>query len=143
MTVQYITLFTISGVPYSSAYTGSKHALHGYFECLRSEMVEENINVTLACPGPVFSALTDRCVTGKLGEKYDHTQQATDKKMKTERCCELMVTAIAHKLDECWICVQPILFVLYLAQYFPTIFRKVLIKLLFNRRRVMKMRQGR
>ncbi|KAG8185316.1 hypothetical protein JTE90_013007 [Oedothorax gibbosus] len=131
------------GAPYSSAYTGSKHALHGYFECLRSEMVEENISVTLVCPGPVFSQITDRCVTAKLGEKYGHTQQTTDKKMATERCSELMVTAIGYKLDECWICIQPLLFIYYLAQYMPSIFRNVLIKLFFNKKTVMKMRQGR
>ncbi|XP_055947972.1 dehydrogenase/reductase SDR family member 7-like [Argiope bruennichi] len=131
------------GAPYSSAYTGSKHALHGYFECLRSEMVEENIHVTLVCPGPVFSNITDRCVTGKIGEKYDHKQQPTDKKMKTERCSDLMVTAIAYKLDECWICFQPILFMYYMAQYLPSVFRTFIVKFIFNRQRVMKMRQGR
>ncbi|CAL1294891.1 unnamed protein product [Larinioides sclopetarius] len=131
------------GVPYSSTYTGSKHALHGYFECLRSEMVEENIDVTLVCPGPVFSGLTERCVTGKVGETYGYKQQPNDKRMLTERCCDLMATAIAYKLDECWICIQPILFMYYIAQYFPTVFRKLLLKLIFNKQRVMKLRQGR
>ncbi|GIY75918.1 hypothetical protein CEXT_572241 [Caerostris extrusa] len=131
------------GAPYSSAYTGSKHALHGYFEGLRGEMVEENIDVTLVCPGPVFSLITDRCVTGKLGEQYGHKQQPTDKKMKTERCSDLMATAIAHKLDECWISLQPVLFVVYLAQYIPSTFKTLLLKLLFNKQRAMKIRQGR
>ncbi|XP_035226377.1 dehydrogenase/reductase SDR family member 7-like [Stegodyphus dumicola] len=112
------------GAPYSSAYTGSKHALHGYFECLRTEMIGQNIDVTIVCPGPVFSQITDRCVTGKLGEKFDHTQKPTDRKMKTDRCSELMVSAIAHKLDECWICIQPLLNLFYLSQYCPTVYKR-------------------
>ncbi|GBL97492.1 Dehydrogenase/reductase SDR family member 7 [Araneus ventricosus] len=131
------------GVPFSCTYTASKHALHGYFECLRSEMVDENIDVTLLCPGPVFSGLPDRCVTGKVGEKFDHKQKPTDKRMATERCCDLMATAIAYKLDECWITFQPILFTYYVAQYIPTIFRTLIAKFIFNKQRFMKMRQGR
>ncbi|XP_015903470.1 dehydrogenase/reductase SDR family member 7 [Parasteatoda tepidariorum] len=131
------------GAPYSSAYTGSKHAMHGYFECLRTELIHENIQVTIACPGPVFSRITDRCVTGKVGEVYGHVQQSSDKKMKTERCSELMVTAIANKLDECWITFQPLLVVLYLAQYIPSFYRNFILKRAFSKERVMKMRQGR
>ncbi|CAL1294893.1 unnamed protein product [Larinioides sclopetarius] len=111
------------GVPFSCPYTASKHALHGYFESLRSEMVEENINVTLVCPGPVFSGLTERCLTGKVGEKFDHEQKPTDKRMTTERCSDLIATAIYYKLDESWIAFQPILFTYYMVQYIPTIFR--------------------
>lgn len=32
------------------AYAASKHALHGYFETLRSEVGEEGVNVLLVCP---------------------------------------------------------------------------------------------
>ncbi|XP_055948010.1 dehydrogenase/reductase SDR family member 7-like [Argiope bruennichi] len=130
------------GAPFSCSYTASKHALHGYFECLRNETLDENIKVTLVCPGPVFSGLVERCVTGN-GEKYGHKQQPTDKKMSTERCCDLIATAIAYQLDECWISMQPILFTYYMAQYIPTIFRTFIGKFLFNKERVMKMRQGR
>ncbi|KAF8796876.1 Dehydrogenase/reductase SDR family member 7 like protein [Argiope bruennichi] len=118
------------------------HFGQGYFECLRNETLDENIKVTLVCPGPVFSGLVERCVTGN-GEKYGHKQQPTDKKMSTERCCDLIATAIAYQLDECWISMQPILFTYYMAQYIPTIFRTFIGKFLFNKERVMKMRQGR
>ncbi|XP_054712828.1 dehydrogenase/reductase SDR family member 7-like [Uloborus diversus] len=131
------------GAPFSSAYTGSKHALHGYFECLRTEMCQKNIDVTLVCPGPVFSRLTDRCVTSKLGEVYDHTQQPTDRKMKTERCSRLTFTAISNKLDECWISQQPLLTLFYCSQYIPSIYRTLFLKKFFNEKVASKLRQGR
>lgn len=31
-------------------------------------MLQNNVDVTIACPGPVHSLITDRCVTGKVGE---------------------------------------------------------------------------
>lgn len=131
------------GAPYSSAYTGSKHALHGYFECLRTELSRKNIDVTIACPGPVFSMITDRCVTDKLGKIFDNNQQPTDKRMKTDRCARLMLTAISQKLDECWICMQPILVLYYVGQYIPTIFRMVFLKKIFTKELASRLRQGR
>jgi dehydrogenase/reductase SDR family protein 7B len=39
------------GTPYRSAYSASKHALHGYFDSLRSEVYKQKIDITLVCPG--------------------------------------------------------------------------------------------
>ncbi|GBN45307.1 Dehydrogenase/reductase SDR family member 7 [Araneus ventricosus] len=114
------------GTPDGSAYAGSKHALHGYFECLRSEMVDENIDITLVCPGPVVSKMTKRRSTGKV-EEADIKQQPTDVKMETQRCSDLMATAISCKLGECWISLHPFLLTFYIAQYFPTKFRTSVI----------------
>ncbi|CAG5136393.1 unnamed protein product [Candidula unifasciata] len=54
------------------SYVGSKHAIHGYFESLRTEMYEHNIDVTLVCPGPVVSNMARAFVTGKPGEVNTH-----------------------------------------------------------------------
>ena len=57
-----------AGVPYSGSYTGSKHALHGYFESLRTEKMAAGITVTMLCPGPTFSNLLAGAATEKSGE---------------------------------------------------------------------------
>jgi len=36
------------GIPLQSAYCGAKHAIHGFFESLRSELIKENSNVKLS-----------------------------------------------------------------------------------------------
>ena len=41
-----------AGVPFSGTYTGSKHAVHGYLESLRTEKVGSGLEVCLLCPGP-------------------------------------------------------------------------------------------
>lgn len=59
-----------AGVPYSGSYTGSKHALHGYFESLRTEKMATGIKVTMLCPGPTFSNLLAGAATEKPGEEF-------------------------------------------------------------------------
>jgi dehydrogenase/reductase SDR family member 7B len=39
------------GTRYRSTYAASKHALHGWFDSLRQEVYQHNIDVTLVCPG--------------------------------------------------------------------------------------------
>lgn len=39
------------GTLHCSAYAASKHALHGYYDCLRAEVVDQGVNVTVICPG--------------------------------------------------------------------------------------------
>ncbi|MBL9037845.1 MAG: SDR family oxidoreductase [Archangium sp.] len=41
------------GTPMRSAYAASKHALHGYFDCLRAEVTDAGLFVTLITPGYV------------------------------------------------------------------------------------------
>jgi short-subunit dehydrogenase len=39
------------GTPMRSAYAAAKHALHGFFDCLRAEVSADNIKVTVLTPG--------------------------------------------------------------------------------------------
>ncbi len=39
------------GTPLRSAYAAAKHALHGYFDCLRAEVASLGIGVTVLTPG--------------------------------------------------------------------------------------------
>ena len=59
-----------AGVPFSGTYTGSKHAVHGYLESLRTEKVGSGLEVCLLCPGPTFSDLLSVAATEKPGEKF-------------------------------------------------------------------------
>jgi len=110
-----------AGVPFSGTYTGSKHAVHGYFESLRSEKIGTGIEVCMLCPGPTFSNLLEVASTEKLGEKFGESMNASDKRMTAERCAELSLVAIANKIPESWICFKPVLTLLYVSQYMPSL----------------------
>lgn len=109
--------------PSSASYTGSKHAIQGWFSTLGVEMSDRNIKVTLLCPGPVFSNLLETAFTGKAGEELKGEMESSEKRMSTARCAELCALAIANGLDEAWIALNPVLLFTYMFQYFPNLSR--------------------
>lgn len=54
------------GTPYRSGYSASKHALHGYFDSLRAEMMMQkfNVDVTIICPGFVSTKISFNALSG-------------------------------------------------------------------------------
>lgn len=55
---------------------------------------------------------------------YTEGMKSGEKRMATDRCAELIAVAIANRLDEVWISLHPVLAILYLGQYAPTLLRK-------------------
>jgi len=52
------------GTPLRSAYSATKHALHGFFDCLRAEVTEAGLVVTLICPGYIRTDVSKNALTG-------------------------------------------------------------------------------
>lgn len=64
---QVVVLSSLSGFApllYRSAYNASKHALHGLFETLRSELKGSGVNVMLVCPGFTATDLRKNALVG-------------------------------------------------------------------------------
>ncbi|KAJ9586317.1 hypothetical protein L9F63_020025 [Diploptera punctata] len=135
------SLTGVKAVPFSASYTGAKYALHGY-PCLslQLEKLRSNINVTLLCPGPVFSNFLSESFTDKSGEKFGQGVEPTDRRMKTDRCGYLCAVAIANKLEEAWMAVFPVIPFYYVFVYYPVI-RSFFIRLL-GPRFFLKMRDS-
>lgn len=70
------------GFPYRSAYSASKHALHGFFESLRAENSKNNIRVSVIIPGRIKTNISvnalekDGSVHGKMDEGQDRGKSA-------------------------------------------------------------------
>jgi short-subunit dehydrogenase len=58
------------GTPLRSAYAAAKHALHGFFDCLRTEVWKDNIKVTIIMPGYIRTQVSLNAVTA-AGEKLN------------------------------------------------------------------------
>lgn len=58
------------GTPMRSAYAAAKHALHGFFDCLRAEVWKDDIKVTLILPGYIRTQVSLNAVTAS-GEKLN------------------------------------------------------------------------
>ncbi|GJZ77219.1 dehydrogenase/reductase SDR family member 7 isoform X1 [Tanacetum coccineum] len=102
--------------PGQAVYSASKFALNGYFHSLRSEKLfyQKGIMVTVVCPGPIETSVApDTSTSGQKGVK--------EKRVSSERCAELTLVAASHGLKEAWISHQPVLAVMYLVQYMPSV----------------------
>jgi dehydrogenase/reductase SDR family protein 7 len=134
------SLAGVFGVPYSATYTASKHAIHGYFNALRTEKTGKNIAVTLLCPGPTYTNFLQESFTEKEGQKYGIAADKTDRRMTGERCGELCAIALANKTRESWMGLFPMMPFVYGAVYFPVISNMVLR--LLGPRRLFKFRDS-
>ncbi|CAN7052107.1 unnamed protein product [Brassica oleracea var. botrytis] len=100
--------------PGQAIYAASKHALQGYFHSLRSEFYQKGIKVTVVCPGPIETP-------NGTGTSTSEDKNSPEKRVSSERCAELTIIAASHNLKEAWISYQPVLLVMYLVQYMPSL----------------------
>jgi short-subunit dehydrogenase len=89
------------GVQRRSAYSAAKHALHGYFDSLRCELVETDVKITLVCPGWVHTELERRALT-EDGSLRGDTRTGTDG-ISPERFAPLMLRAVERGEREAYI----------------------------------------
>jgi short-subunit dehydrogenase len=114
------------GTKYRSAYAASKHALHGWFDCLRQEVIDYNIDVTLVCPGFIRTNITYNALTGD-GEKYARMGDAHEEAMSPEDFAIRLLPKLARKKEEVYIGGTEILSI-YVKRFFPKLLNKILLK---------------
>lgn len=66
----------IYGVPGRASYAATKHALHGFYDSLRAEVYEDNIQVSICCPGFVNTNVSKNALVGD-GSKQGTMDKAT------------------------------------------------------------------
>jgi dehydrogenase/reductase SDR family member 7B len=87
------------GIPYRSAYSASKHALHGFFESLRAENVQNNIQVTMVLPGRIVTNISKNAIT-KTGEKYGIMDKGQAGGMSAEKSAKIILKAVKNGRKE-------------------------------------------
>ncbi|TFV97894.1 SDR family oxidoreductase [Algoriphagus kandeliae] len=112
--------------PYRSAYAASKHALHGFFDTLRAEHYQDNIAVTLICPGFIRTQVSVNALTGD-GSSLGKMDDAQAKGMSPESCANAIFKAIQKQKEEVLVGGKEI-YAVYLKRFFPHIFSKILRK---------------
>jgi short-subunit dehydrogenase len=110
---------SLFAVPLSASYAASKHAVHGYFQSLRSEC-SPWLRVDLPCPGPVATDFhvhkqQKRVVNGEqapsIQTAIDNLSSRREMKMPVERCTRLILRSMMLPTNggsETWIAQQPI-----------------------------------
>lgn len=87
------------GSPLRSTYSASKHALHGFFDSLRAELVSSKIKVTLICPGYIHTNISVNAVTGD-GSAQNSMDEKTAGGLSPEVFAERAIRAIKRGKEE-------------------------------------------
>ncbi|NQY09546.1 MAG: SDR family oxidoreductase [Flavobacteriales bacterium] len=109
-----------------SAYSASKHALHGFFESLRFETWKENIKVTIVCPGKIKTSISINALDG-TGNKHNKMDDNQNEGMLAKDCAKEIIQAIRKDKEEVYIGGAEITAV-YVKRFFPRLFSKLIRK---------------
>ncbi|WP_173021397.1 SDR family oxidoreductase [Lewinella sp. W8] len=102
---QLVVISSLSGkygVPKISSYAASKHALHGFYETLRSEIVNSGVFITIIIPGIIQTEITAHALTGDGGNfgKVDKTFQRA---YPADKAARKIVRAFLAKQEEVFV----------------------------------------
>eukprot|EP00731_Ephydatia_muelleri_P029411 Em0020g1055a len=87
------------GLPMRSSYSASKHALHGYFDSMRTEVASRGVTVTTICPGYIATQLSVNALRGD-GAKHGVMDATTAQGMCPDFVAERILEAVALKQRE-------------------------------------------
>ena len=101
----YVIISSLSGkygVPRVASYAASKHALHGFFETLRSETVDLGIYITIVVPGIIQTNITAHAVKGD-GQKTGRVEETFKKAYPVEKAAKKIVAATISRKEEVFV----------------------------------------
>ncbi len=108
-------------VPHHSAYCAAKHALHGYFDTLRVEHLDDNIHVTLLVIAGIKSHVFRHALTGD-GSEYGPSDWDSANGMPAEECAKRVVDGILNDEYEMVIGIEAALQAMRLREQDPRAF---------------------
>ncbi|MCL1669590.1 SDR family oxidoreductase [Elizabethkingia ursingii] len=120
------SLMGLFGAPMRSGYAAAKHALHGFFEALRAELYNDNVLVTMICPGFIQTNISVNAVTG-TGASQDTMDDATANGMPVNIFVQKMLKAIARQKYQTVIGGKEKLGV-YIKRFFPSLLARIVRK---------------
>ena len=99
---QIVTNTSVAGLVGSrsrSFYSSAKFALHGFFDSVRSEIIEHNVHVTLIAPGRVATDVGKNALTAN-GEPYGRNDRGHNKGLTSTQAARRILSAIKSKKRE-------------------------------------------
>lgn len=129
--VQISSVQGFFGLPGRTAYAASKHASHGFYDSLRSEVADSGISVTIVAPGYIKTDFSNNAARGS-GETYPEGH--ADRGLPPEVCALQILGGTAKHCQE----IVPAELNARLARYLRTLCPSVLFW--YMRRRARKER---
>jgi dehydrogenase/reductase SDR family protein 7B len=114
------------GFWFRTAYSSSKHALHGFFEALRLETEADGIKILMAVPGKIQSAISINALK-EDGSKNNVMEKSQEEGLPADECAAIILDAMKKEKEEILIGGREIKAV-WLKRHFPKWFGRVIRK---------------
>ncbi len=124
------------GLPGRSGYSASKFALQGWLEALRTEMLENEVNVMWVCPGFTTSNIRNASLNEK-GSAHGETTMDEGKMMSAAECARHIITAI-EKHKRTLVLTFTGMRAVFMNRFFPALADKMVHKFFFKNGRLIK-----
>lgn len=108
------------GFPYRSAYSAAKHALHGFFESLRAENINNNIFVSVIVPGRIRTKISVNALN-KTGMPHDQMDVGLNKGKSAEWSARKICFNLQKERKEILVGGTELIMV-YIRRFFPRLY---------------------
>ena len=116
------------GSPLRSSYAASKHALHGFFDSLRAELINDNIKILLVCPGFIRTNISMNALVAD-GRKQGVMDEATNNGIEPNVLADKILRAIGSNKEELHVGGFKEMLAIQVKRFFPRLFSKMIAKM--------------
>ncbi|MEO6916952.1 MAG: SDR family oxidoreductase [Chitinophagaceae bacterium] len=124
------------GLPGRSGYSASKFALQGWLEALRTELLEDGVNVMWVCPGFVTSNIRNAALT-EQGDAQGSSTMEEGKLMSAEECAHHILHAV-QKRKRTLVLTFTGMRTVFMNKFFPSLTDKMVHKFYFKSGKLVK-----
>ncbi|MBE7173262.1 MAG: SDR family oxidoreductase [Williamsia sp.] len=126
----------IRGLPGRSGYSASKFALQGWLESLRTELMDDEVNVMWVCPGFTTSNIRFTALNEK-GDSQIENPMDENKMMSAAECARIILKAVEKHKRNPLITYQAIQ-TSFLNKFFPSLTDKLVHRFYFKNGKLVK-----
>lgn len=125
---QHVVITSATGIistPLRSAYAAAKHALHGFYDALHAEVYDDNVRVTLICPGFIKTNVSYNALTGNGKAQNKHDEEIS-KGLTPQKAVNKIIHAIEQRKEEVYFGGTKEMLAIRLKRFSPSLFAKAL-----------------
>jgi NADP-dependent 3-hydroxy acid dehydrogenase YdfG len=115
------------GAPQRTGYCAAKHAVMGFFDALRAEVVSQGIQVTTITPGFIRTAISDNALRGD-GTQFNRTDSNIATGMDVDECARIIMQGFRKGKMEIAVGRGMEMHALWLKRFFPGLVLKLASK---------------
>lgn len=115
------------GAPFRTGYCAAKHAVMGFFDALRTEVQQHNIQVTTITPGYIRTNISANAVAGD-GSSFGKDDADIKSGMSAQECAKVIITDLKKAKCEIAVGSGAEMHALWIKRFFPNLLFRIMNK---------------